>query len=71
MTHEEMLIFHEGLIKQLRAEVDILSKGFESLVEFSREQVEINKDIKKTLELLDKDSDNLWYKLDEVGRENG
>jgi len=71
MTHEEMLIFHEGLIKQLRAEVDILSKGFESLVAFSREQVEINKDIKKTLELLDKDSDNLWYKLDEVGRENG
>ena len=66
MTHEEMLIFHEGLIKQLRAEVDILSKGFESLVEFSREQTEINKDIKKTLELLDKDSDNLWYKLDEM-----
>ena len=60
-----MLISHEGLIKQLRAEVDILSKGFEKLVEATEKQKEINVMLQQEIELLNKDSDNIWYVLED------
>ena len=55
MSPEEMIIYNEGAIKQLRKEVDIMQKIIKELLFFNQQQVGINYDLRKLCDNIKED----------------